>query len=181
MNKPLLISLVLALVGIKFVIVPWLEYQQSQHDLLVASTKRLQRAESLVANTGQLDQVSKSVNEHVDNILARIPSTTGSEQYRLHFQQNLQKNIEKNGVSLESFEWVGDTQVVSPDIYQASVSMQLKGKAADIALLMAEFEVDRADLKVTDMTVTSRKPITLSEDINAAFLIQATYKVADNG
>ncbi len=86
MNEPryrVVLVLALALAGLRFLVVPWLEHQGERRDALQVLTQRLDRSEGLVEARDTILKQSSTLTAAAQAARARYPVALNSDEFRL--------------------------------------------------------------------------------------------------
>lgn len=176
-NKPLLLGLIAVLAFIRFAVLPWHDYQQSQYQQLAAVSKRLQRSEALLQQQQQLLQWQQQQQQQLDALLAPYPLVSSAADYRLQLQQQLQQLSAGNNVSVTYFDWLSDTPLEVFDLIRGRMSLRLQGPAGNIMQVHSQLEQQFSHFILRDIKGSWRGELSPQSDIELSLLIEADYRL----
>lgn len=175
-NK-LLLSILALLLFLRFVMVPWIEWQDEQSVQLQTLTKRLVRSESLLAVRGDVVNQFETAKQKAIELKQGLGETTDPTQYRVDFQEKLQAKLDATQVQLSSFEWLSDQDVGAFAIKRGRVNLRLKGALADIVQAHATLELDYPGLQIKDLRASWQGPLNEYSSVEMQLLIELDYLV----
>jgi hypothetical protein len=176
-NKPLLLGIILLLAGLRFIIVPWMDYQDEQKQQLETLTKRLVRSEALVEFRTELTEQKQLQDTAVTRLLADLQQSPSTEQYQLEFQQQMQQLLESNNVSLLLFDWLSDTDLKAFNAHRARVSLRFEGTIADIVKTHLLLEQKYPSLLIRDLNTSWRGGLSKESRVAVTMMLESDYRV----
>jgi hypothetical protein len=131
-QKTLLISLLVVLAIMRFIGVPFIDYQAQQITQLNLTSQQLERAIRLLEtdiSDERILQVSDSLREYEGELLQHTEANT----FRLQAQRAIQQAVSDYSVQLELFDWLGSEQRQQGylEVHQARIVLQ--GTSQDVA------------------------------------------------
>ncbi|MBU1311529.1 MAG: hypothetical protein KKE30_18560 [Gammaproteobacteria bacterium] len=175
-NKLLIFVLGLLLV-LRFVLVPWLDWQDEQATKLRTLTKQLVRSEALLEAREDVLKQSGNASQRAEVLKSGLIKTTDAAQYRIEFQQELQKKLDSMNVQLASFEWMSDQDLRVFSIQRGRINLRLQGKLADIVLAHGMLELDYPGLQIRDLRAIWQGPLNVYSVVELQMLSELDYLV----
>ncbi len=176
-NKPLLIGIILLLAALKFLIVPWMDYQDEQKQQLETLTKRLVRSEALLEFKDQLYQQKDKQDTAVAQFTDKLEQSVSVQQYQLEFQQRLQQLIETKNAKLELFDWLSDADLKAFNIHRARINLRFTGQLSDVMAIHLMIEQQFPYAQILDLNTSWVGDLTKGRNLSVTMLIEADYQV----
>jgi len=174
-----MLSVLALLVFLRFVLVPWVEWQDEQNIQLQTLTKRLVRSESLLAARDEVIAQSSNAKQKSNELKLGLAVTSEAAQYRVEFQEHLQAKIDSINVQLSSFEWLSEQDTGAFSIKSGRVNIRLKGAIADIVQAHAMLEIDYPGLEIKELRGSWQGPFNQYSVVEMQFLIEVDYLVTN--
>jgi len=165
-----------ALVVIRFVIVPWLDWQAEQRDALAVMTQRLDRAVGVIENRVAIDKGVIEVEKNVVGLRERFPSEPDLETFRLQSQQQVAAIATEFGLNLRVFEWVLDGEDPDARLVHSRSRVQLEGSARALAKGQANLETRLSNVAVREVILNFRNPSVGPDDQGSLTLVMDLYR-----
>ncbi len=140
LNKPFLLTFLAVLVAIKFLFVPWYQYQDEQIATLEVNSKKLGRALALQGQQQQLEQEVEKLSSAVASYENLLPSGADKNAVSLAVQSQWQQVFEQHQVEVKLFNWAGERQLEQSDYWQARVVLKLSAPLERTLQALAELE-----------------------------------------
>lgn len=140
LNKPFLLTLVAVLVTIKFLFIPWYQYQDEQIATLEVNSKKLGRALALQGQQQQLEQEVERLSSAVTAYEKLLPGGADKNAVSLAVQSQWQQVFEQHQVEVKLFNWAGQRQLEQSDYWQARVVIKLSAPLERTLQALAELE-----------------------------------------
>ncbi len=176
-NKPLLIGIILLLAALRFLIVPWMDYQDEQKQQLETLTKRLVRSEALLEFKDQLYQQKDQQDIVVGQFTDQLEQSTSVQQYQLELQQRLQQLIETRNAKMELFDWLSDSDLKAFSMHRARINLRFTGQLSDVIALHLMIEQQYPHAQILDLNTSWTGDLTKGRNLNVTMLIEADYRV----
>lgn len=174
-RRRLLIGFLIALVSIKFVVLPWLTIQSDQRERLDVLTKRLDRAIGVIANRGSITSSLADLERANSDDRQRFPQAPGLEGFRLQEQQRVVGLLESKGLKLEAFDWILDSPPDGTGLGFCRGRLSLRGELRMLALLLGEVEGRLPNMVVKEVSFNLERPARGALDTNAVVTLVADY------
>lgn len=168
----MLVGLLLLLVAIRFIFVPWLDYQGELIAKLDADSGRLERYYSVLDTAEQLDINLALLQEAYTSMTSELITEKTHSTVSLLVQNQWFPLLEKNNVILDFFNWQGQTAAAQPEIYNASVIIKVSGAFLDIVRLQTDLENMDKTLRFTSIEYQWRGDMGVVANIKVEFLYQ---------
>lgn len=136
------------LVAIRFGVMPWLDWQSSQHESLDIAQRRLEKSDALQANATPLLASLKQYQGRFAELEKRVPREAGSDQIKLRMQQEISNVAIEYGVKVSLFEWLVEDEPEGAMLNRVRARVQLAGTGAGIAVFQSQLEARYANLVV---------------------------------
>jgi hypothetical protein len=147
-----------ALAAIRFLIVPWIDWQSEQHDALAVLTQRLDRAAGVVENRVAIDKAVVEVEKSVNALRTRFPAEVDVETFRLTSQQQISSISQEFGLNVRLFEWMLDGEAAGGRLQYSRARVQLEGGARALSKGQTALETRLSHLVVREANLTFRSP-----------------------
>ncbi len=175
-NKLLIFVLGLLLV-VRFVLVPWLEWQDEQALKLQTLTKQLVRSEALLGAREEVLNQSTTATLRADELKTGLTKTSDPAQYRVEFQQELQSKLDNIKVQLSSFEWMNDQPLGVFALTRGRINLRLQGSLADIVQAHAMLELDYPGVQIRDLRASLQGSINTFSTVELQLMLEMDYLV----
>ena len=173
-----MLSILALLVFLRFVLVPWIEWQDEKNIELQTLTKRLVRSEALLAARDEVLAQSEVAKQKSSDLKLGLAITSDTAQYKVEFQEDLQAKLDAMNVQLSSFEWLSEQEIGAFAIKTGRVNVRFKGAVADIVQAHAMLEIDFPGLVVKDLRANWQGPFNEYSVIEMQLLIEVDYLVS---
>jgi hypothetical protein len=157
-RNQLLLAVAAALATIRFLIVPWIDWQSEQHDALAVLTQRLDRAVGVVENRAAIDKAVVEVEKSVNALRTRFPAEVDVEPFRLTSQQQISSISQEFGLNVRLFEWMLDGEAAGGRLQYSRARVQLEGGARALAKGQAALETRLSHLVVREVNLAFGSP-----------------------
>jgi hypothetical protein len=175
-RNQLLLAVAAALAAIRFLIVPWIDWQSEQHDALAVLTQRLDRAAGVVENRVAIDKAVVDVEKKTLALRSRFPSEPDTETFRLQSQQQISAIASEFGLNVRVFEWVLDGEDASARLSHSRARVQIEGPARALAQCQAALETRMTNLAVREVLLSFRNPSTTPDEQGALTIVVDLYR-----
>ena len=176
-NKPLLFSIIAILAGLRFLVWPYLDYADAQHQRLLTLTEREVKSSALLEQKATLENVLHQQHIKTERLLKDIPVTHDTQAYRLGLQTGLQQLAAQQGSQLVFFDWLGETDLAAFDVHRARINIRLKGRISNIVLTHAAIEQQFLHLSVISLTGNWRGELGRASEVELTMVLEADYRL----
>jgi hypothetical protein len=131
-NRKHMLMVLAALVVIRFVFVPIIEWQSQKVTLITAANKKLTKGQNIIAHAPQIERelnVLKVANQTIQNYYVK---TDTFNAFKLQTQQKIEALFKQHQLQIKNFSWVAE---IPGEITQARASIAFAGNVKDVALL----------------------------------------------
>jgi len=168
-----LLILLLALAGLRFVAVPWLDAQGGTRDELVILTKRLDRAESLIAHQDVIAKTDKMLAVNLRAVRSRFPIHGGVDSFKLEMQPRIGEIAQLNGMTISLFTWVLDGDVKDAGLRFVRTRVQLTGSLAQLSAFQGQLEGDMPNLFIREVAIATNSAGIMPSDVLGTLTLTA--------
>lgn len=162
MNEPryrVLLVLALALAGLRFLVIPWLEHQGERRDALQVLTQRLDRSEGLVEARDTILKQSSTLTAAAQAARARYPVALNSDEFRLLAQQQFSMLAEGSGINITVFDVLLEGEQKEANLKFVRVRLQFEGALNRLARFHGEIEGRMPNALLQSLRVDASYPI----------------------
>ena len=152
-NQALLVVLA-ALLSIKFLMLPLMEWQDESIAALELTQQKLQRAEGLLAKKEALQAEQRLMQKQLEQALAGVPVVSDVQQIRIETLQKMQRLLEPSGVTVSLFDIASEQSLADTGVSAAILNIELKGKLPQLALAHFELEQQFPNLVVNQFRLS---------------------------
>ncbi len=152
-NQALLVVLA-ALLSIKFLLLPLMEWQDESIAALELTQQKLQRAEGLLAKKEALQAEQRLMQKQLEQALAGVPVVSDVQQIRIETLQKMQRLLEPSGVTVSLFDIASEQSLADTGVSAAILNIELKGKLPQLALAHFELEQQFPNLVVNQFRLS---------------------------
>ena len=174
-RKRTLIGVLLALIVLRFGILPWLEMQADSRERLEVLTNRLDRSTGVVMNRSAIKQAVSRLEQANSADRSRFPVAEGPEGARLAAQKKVTDMAVKQAVVIEGFEWVLDGPVDGKGLPFVRGRIFFKGDMRRVAFLLGELETQLPSMTVREAIHTFENPVYGSDEYRASLMLMADF------
>ena len=175
-RNQLLLSIAAVLGAIRFLIVPWIEWQSEQRDALTVLTQRVDRAVGVIENRAAIDKAVVDVEKNVMSLRARFPSEPDVETFRLQSQQQITAIASELGLNARVFEWVLDGDDPDARLSHSRARVQFEGSGRALAQGQAALEARMTHLAVRETILNFRNPSTGPDEQGSLTMVMDLYR-----
>ncbi len=162
MNEPryrVLLALALALAGLRFLVVPWLEHQGERRDALQVLTQRLDRSEGLVEARDTILKQSSTLTAAAQAARTRYPVALNSDEFRLLAQQQFSALAQDSGIIITVFDVLLEGEQKEANLKFVRVRLQVEGALNRLARFHGEIEGRMPHALLQSLRIDSSMPI----------------------
>lgn len=124
-----LLVLLLALVAIKLVVMPIIEWQSEQVESLQGHENRIAKAKSILEEQAEMENALSTSKTLLTDIENQFPQYVNSGVFRLETQKRFETLIKEHGLEVKQVFWRDNEDVlVSGSLYRAKLSIRLAGE-----------------------------------------------------
>lgn len=172
----LLIVLAL-LVGLRFIVVPFLDQQQVQREELMVLAKRLDKTQALLTNQDLLQSEISKLRQWHSQQANSLTVGADEQSISLTTQNELQNELENHQVALQMFNW-GLSARLNPqsDYFVKEANLTAQANFIAFSQLIAALE-DKRGIAVTQFRFSWPEYEPLSQPFVAQIKISVLYKL----
>lgn len=155
-QKSLLILLLLVLAAIRFLGVPFYDYQTEQITQLNLTSKQLERANRLLdmdISQEHITEVSDRLREYESDFI----QYTNANTFRLQAQTAIQSATETNAAQLELFDWLSSEERYQGYLQVHQARIVLQGATQDIVQAQLAIQECVRGVKVLEFALQERR------------------------
>ncbi len=156
-KNQLLLALLAALLSVKFVLLPLMEWQDQELASLGLTQQKLLRAEGLLAKKESLQTEQLQMRKKLEHALTGVPLVTDIQQIRIETLQKMQRLLEPSGVTVSLFDIVSEQSLGTTGVSAAVLNIELKGTLPQLALAHFELEQQFPNLVVNQFRLGGGK------------------------
>lgn len=177
-RRQLLLAVLFFLIFVKFVGLPWLDWQSDKRQQLMVLTQRLDRSVGVVANADEIIKARAALRAEVKQLESLFPTVKALPERKLQAQRAVEEIAAQNGLTVSSFDWVFQSETGSDIVPYARARIQLAGDLRSLALTHGSIESKLPGITIRDLLVTPNglakdplaKPSTMSVTVDFYFL-----------
>lgn len=173
-NRALLV-LAVALAVIKFLLMPWFEQQADAIDRLSVLTKRLDRAEGVIANRVAIEKAVAETESSVRLARQRFPDGGDVQSFQIAVQQSVSAVASESGLVIKLFEWVVQGDAKNARLAYTRARIQLDGGFRQLATLQATLESRYPHMFVREISLTAPSMISAPDESPVSLTIIADF------
>ncbi len=145
----LALAALVLLVSLKFIVVPLIDWQNTQLAQLTNLEKRAAKSQNVIANQGQISQSQQSINAQLEAINELFVNTQREGEFKLAMQQQLEQTVASNQLQINTSSWLPSIAVANNQLIRHQLRLNLKGKMRDFINLITllESKTPKAELK----------------------------------
>lgn len=145
--------MVLILVGIKFAVMPVIEWQNDTIEQIAQHQKRVDKSERLIASTPELLQQLTGLGQDYKTQTEAYPLYSDSMIFRLETQMKFEMLLQSEGLRKLRFFWRSEVDDVAFNhLYSASFNVDVAGSVKDMALFHSKLINEYPQFKVRNMS-----------------------------
>ena len=150
-NKPLLLSVVAVLAAIRFVLVPFIEWQNEKLSVLNRQEMQLIKGLELLASRESLDEeLSRLRNERNSLGGDFLGNDADATSYQLRVQKLINSLLEKNNLKSRNTNWLAAVDKGSLEEHKIEVSFS--GKQKDLIQFLLDVEQQKPKIAVYELS-----------------------------
>lgn len=180
-RKRTLVGVLLALVVVRFGVLPWLEMQADARERLEVLTNRLDRSSGVVMNRSAITQALSRLEQANKADRSRFPLLEGHEGSRLAAQQRVTDIAAKQSIVIEGFEWVLDSPIEGKGMPLVRGRIFFKGDMRRMAFLLGALETQLPDMTVREALHTFENPVYGNGEYRASLMLVADFHFRRKG
>jgi hypothetical protein len=170
-----LVLLALGLAFIKFILVPWLDQQADSIEQLSVLTKRLDRAEGVIANRLAIEEAVKDTESSVRLARQRFPDAVDPQSFKIGVQQSVSAVAGDTGLVVKLFEWVVEGDAKRARLAYSRARIQIDGGFRQLATLQATLEARFPYMFVREFGLAAPAMIAAPDESVASITIVADF------
>jgi hypothetical protein len=156
----LLLVLALVLESIRFILLPWIDWQDQRIEELRILTDRLERSVSVQQNRDVILKAQQTLDLELSKIRRVFPNFAKAADYRLDAQQKLSELATQNAVVMQSHEWVLEREVADSSVRCFRWRASFSGSARNIAAFQGGLEANNLNLIPIEFVLNPSGPLT---------------------
>ena len=155
----LLMVLLGALLAVRFIFLPWWEYQREKIDSLQIVTERLDKSEAVLRYRAPILASAGALEKEMSTVLGAYPKAADDEAFRLSRQQEVTEQLQAKGLRLSVFDWTLAGDLEGTSLRFSRFRLQSTGDVANVARFISALEASAPSLYIRDLIVTPRNPL----------------------
>lgn len=174
-RKRLLIALALSLAAIRFLVMPWIAFQDDVRDQLAVLTNRLDRSTGVVLNREAITNTLARLEKANATDRSRFPVSDDAESFRLEAQQRVTGVVEAKTLRIDVFDWVFDGAADASGLGFVRGRIHIKGDMRTLAFLLGSLEGELPNMVVREALYSFENPVTGSGEFRATMTLVADF------
>lgn len=176
-RQRVLLVIAVSLLGVRYALLPLLEWQRDARDALVVTSRRLDRAEDLLLNRVQVKASLDQMEKAVASLRAQFPVKSDSDTARLDFQREINEVLGSKGLTVRVFDWVVETPVEGTALNSLRARVSVSGGMRSLANAGAVLETRLSHAEIRELRLNFATPANLEADPvgDGYFVIDLTY------
>jgi hypothetical protein len=174
-RKRTLLTLALSLAAIRFLVMPWVAFQNDARDQLDVLTNRLDRSTGVVLNRDAITTTLARLEKANATDRSRFPMSEDAESFRLEAQQRVTGVVEAQSLRIEVFDWVFDGPPDATGLGFVRGRIYLKGDMRRLALLLGSLEGELPNMVVREALYGFENPVTGSGEFRSTLTLVADF------
>lgn len=148
-----LLFFVVVLAGIKFGLLPVVQWQGETMEEISAIERRNAKAEALLSNQQQLFMNLANKDKAYKALASQFSSFADSSSFRLETRIMFDQILKMDKLNTKRFFWRGDEdEQVSDNLYSASFNATIYGKVKDFAMLQSKLANNYPAYRINNMS-----------------------------
>lgn len=178
-----LLYVALFLAGIQFLILPSIEFRSNLRDEVLILTNRIDRAEAVLNNKAQLEQISADLERSSAAVLQLIPSPPNEDAFRLTTQQMVTSMVLETGSTLSVFDWAFGGEVEGTEIRFVRSRITVSGDVSSLAKFQSLLDARSSNALVREWSLIAERDVVRGTPAKAALnaVIDFHYRVKSSG
>lgn len=151
-NQIILFGLLITLLIVKFVWIPWVDWQSSALQEISMKEMQLIKIKDLLDKKDLIDSQSNSLNDELNEVKDYFYADSSQSNFRLSIQDKLQKLAESKDITISQFSWLdagGGEQIV-----RETIELRLKGDVVDLVNFQIAIESEKRMHQITYFNFT---------------------------
>lgn len=158
----LALSFILVLVAIRFIVVPWVDWQDELFEQTVLLQNNASRVEHVMSNQQELESSHANQVSAIEQIENYFIVTTDEASFRLDRQKWFEQLLEEHELSLNNIGWGRAREVVESRVIEHTLEVNLDGPTQNVVALMAKLQSESFYVDIRDMNVNFSRQTTKS-------------------
>ena len=169
----LTVAIVAALV--RLAVVPWLDWQRDQIDALITISSRLDRSIKLSLSQQQIESRHMAVANKLTALKERFPAHGSVDRFRVDVQQSINQDALTAGVTVRSFDWVGEGALPPSNLKFQVARMEFFGTLLAISRAQTLVEASRPNAIVREVRFTGEVPANARDNSVGVVVISVEF------
>jgi len=177
LNTKVLIMVALLLVGVKFVLMPVIDWQNQTIEQIEQVERRNLKSQKLLSKQDELLVGMAAADKKYREQKETFPSYVDSTMFRLETQIKYENLLKSHGLRQSNFFWRGDQdEQVFGSLYKGRFNVSFNGKLKQFAILHSKLAEQMREYKVLNYNagVQMQKQQSMGA-VNATLTIDAYY------
>ena len=180
----LALAALVLLVSLKFIVVPLIDWQNTQLAQLTNLEKRAAKSQNVIANQGQINQAQQTINAQLKAVNSLFVDYQREGEFKLAMQQQLEQTVASNQLQINTSSWLPSIAVANNQLIRHQLRLNLKGKMRDFITLITHLEsqTPKAELKSLNINIKGQKTDALgnmSGSLELAFYMHQAPNTAE--
>lgn len=177
-NKVVLLSVLAAILVLKYAVVPWYEAQTEQIAELTVTTRKLAKASALQEQKQALDAELEKLAAIKTSLEQTLPQVADHNAISLQIQSDWQQFFESQGTELKLFSWSGQAQKPDTDYWTGRVSLKLVGKVHQIAAASVRLQQKSPGVSYSSFRINRTQGLDFADVAEAEFSVDVLYRLS---
>lgn len=124
-----LLAFLAVLLTVKIIILPIVDWQNEQVEILRGHEKRIGKAKAIIEEQQALQKALEDSESVLSAVEKQFPRFINSEVFRLETQKRFEVSVADNGLEIQQVLWRDNEDVqVSGNLYRAKLSLRMYGE-----------------------------------------------------
>ena len=132
LNRKLMIGLLIALLVIKFVLVPIFDWQQEKISQIEITEQRLIKTQKVIERLPLIEEAFEKLQQQTTKQQALLFKEPTLNNFKLKLQQNIESHFAEHALKVNNFSWVAE---LPEQISEARAEVSFDGQMKDFATL----------------------------------------------
>jgi hypothetical protein len=166
----------LAAVGVvRLVIVPWLNYQSDLIAELQTVSKRLDRSQKLLSAKEAISTHHQDAKSKLEALRRGFPSPESTGRFKVDIQQSILSTSTSSGVTLRSFDWVGEGDLPGSRLQFLVARMEIFGNLSSLGRSQSLIESNYRNLNIREARFVGEVPANARDNTAGLLIITAEF------
>lgn len=141
------------LLVLKFIVVPLVDWQAEQVNLISNLQKRAAKSQGVIKNQIVIDAQQQQITQQLEQINRLFVAPQKDTEFKLAMQQQVEQLMAKYQLQINNSNWLVSLKVADNTLMRHQLTLNISGKLLNFQKILVELETSTPIIQVSDFNM----------------------------